>query len=98
MGYERCDVGAVLNLAADHLGLRGVDTLEDMARIKRIVVEVAHPQRGSFKTVGCPLKLSDSPVEVTTPPLLGEHTEEILKDIVGFADSEIEEAREKGAI
>ncbi len=41
MGYERCDTGAVLNIAADHLGLRGVDTLEDMARVKQIVVEVA---------------------------------------------------------
>ncbi len=41
LGYERCDVGAVLNIAADHLGLRGVETLEEMARVKRIVVEVA---------------------------------------------------------
>jgi cyanophycin synthetase len=41
MGYRRCDVGAVLNVAADHLGLRGVDTIEDLARVKRIVVEVA---------------------------------------------------------
>jgi cyanophycin synthetase len=41
MGYERCDVGAVLNIDADHLGLKGVDTLEDMAAVKRIVVEVA---------------------------------------------------------
>jgi cyanophycin synthetase len=41
MGYERCDVGAVLNIAADHLGLRGVDTLEKMAEVKRVVIEVA---------------------------------------------------------
>ena len=41
MGYERCDIGAVLNIAADHLGLRGVETIEEMARVKRIVVEVA---------------------------------------------------------
>ncbi len=41
MGYERCDTGAVLNINADHLGLKGVDTLEDLARVKRIVVEVA---------------------------------------------------------
>ncbi len=41
MGYERCDVGAVLNIAADHLGLRGVGTLEEMAKVKQIVVEVA---------------------------------------------------------
>ena len=41
LGYESCDIGAVLNIAADHLGLRGIDTLEDMAKVKRIVVEVA---------------------------------------------------------
>ncbi|MAF67099.1 MAG: cyanophycin synthetase [Planctomycetes bacterium] len=41
MGYRRCNVGAVLNVQADHLGLRGVETLEDLARVKRIVVEVA---------------------------------------------------------
>jgi len=41
MGYERCDVGAVLNIAADHLGLKGVDSIEDMAAVKQIVVEVA---------------------------------------------------------
>lgn len=41
LGYETCDVGAVLNISADHLGLKGVDTLEDLARVKQIVVEVA---------------------------------------------------------
>ncbi len=41
MGYTRCDVGAVLNVQADHLGLKGIDTVEQLAEIKRIVVEVA---------------------------------------------------------
>ena len=41
LGYEACDTGAVLNIAADHLGLRGIDTLEDMAKVKQIVIEVA---------------------------------------------------------
>ncbi len=41
LAYRHCDVGAVLNVQGDHLGLRGVETLEDLARIKRIVVEVA---------------------------------------------------------
>jgi cyanophycin synthetase len=41
LGYERCDVGAVLNIQADHLGLKGVETIEDLARVKRIVIEVA---------------------------------------------------------
>lgn len=41
MGYRSCNVGAVLNVTADHLGLKGVDTLEHLAEVKRIVVEVA---------------------------------------------------------
>ncbi len=41
MGYRRANVGAVLNVQADHLGMRGIDTLEDLARVKRIIVEIA---------------------------------------------------------
>lgn len=41
MGYSSCNVGAVLNISSDHLGLRGVDTLDQLAEVKRIVVEVA---------------------------------------------------------
>lgn len=41
LGYNECNVGACLNIASDHLGQRGVDTLEDLARVKRVVVEVA---------------------------------------------------------
>ena len=41
LGYRKCDVGAVLNIQADHLGLKGVDTLEQLAEIKRVVVEIA---------------------------------------------------------
>lgn len=41
MGYRRCNVGAVLNVQADHLGLRGVNTLEELAQVKRIVIETA---------------------------------------------------------
>ncbi|MFL5493323.1 MAG: cyanophycin synthetase [Gemmatimonadales bacterium] len=41
MGVRHCDVGAVLNVKSDHLGLRGVGTLEELAKVKRIVVEVA---------------------------------------------------------
>ena len=41
MGFRSCDVGAVLNVQADHLGLRGIDTLEQLAEIKRVPVEIA---------------------------------------------------------
>ena len=49
-----------------------------------MIVEVPHPERGTFKTVGCPLKLSGSPVEVTASPLLSEHTDDILADVMGL--------------
>ncbi len=41
LGYRRCDVAACLNISSDHLGLRGIETLEQLAEIKRVVVEVA---------------------------------------------------------
>ena len=41
MGYQRCDVAACLNVQGDHLGLRGIDTLEGLAEVKRIIIEVA---------------------------------------------------------
>jgi len=62
------------------------------------VVEVDHPERGKYLTVGCPVKLSDSPVEVTRSPLLGEHTEEILTSVLGYGADEIEKIRQSGAI
>ena len=67
-------------------------------RASGTVVEVDHPKRGKYLTVGNPIKLSDSPTEVERSPLLGEHTEEVLKDVVGYSDSEIKSARETGAI
>jgi cyanophycin synthetase len=41
LGYQRCDVSACLNVASDHLGLKGIDTLEQLAELKRIPIEVA---------------------------------------------------------
>jgi formyl-CoA transferase len=71
---------------------------EESLRKTGTVVEVDHPERGTYLTVGNPIKLSDSPTEVRRSPLLGEHTEEILRTIVGYGDGEIEEARRQGAI
>src|SRR5690606_8971350 len=61
------------------------------------VVEVDHPTRGKYLTVGNPIKLSDSPSEVKRSPLLGEHTEEIL-NWLGYGKEEIEAMRKEGAI
>lgn len=71
---------------------------EQALRATGTIVEVDHPKRGKFLTVGNPIKLSDSPTEVKRSPLLGEHTGEILRSILGFDDEEIEEARKDGAI
>jgi formyl-CoA transferase len=62
------------------------------------VVEVDHPERGKYLTVGNPIKLSDSPSEVRRSPLLGEHTDEVLRDVLGLKDDEIQAARKQGAI
>ena len=62
------------------------------------VVEVDHPSRGKYLTVGNPVKMSDSPCDVKRSPLLGEHTDEILKKELGFSDKEIAEIRLSGAI
>jgi len=75
------------------------ELMEDSSLVSRgMVVDVEHPQRGAFRTVGCPLHLSDSPVEVKTSPGLGEHTDEILEEVVGYGGAEIAKAREEGAI
>src|SRR5213080_3498959 len=62
------------------------------------MVEVDHPERGKYLSVGNPIKLSDSPSEVLRSPLLGEHTEEVLRTVLGLSDDEIQAARQQGAI
>ena len=62
------------------------------------VVEVDHPGRGPYLTIGNPIKLSDSPSTVLRSPLLGEHTEEILKEVLGFDANKLAEIRASGAL
>ena len=62
------------------------------------VVEVDHPGRGKYLTVGNPVKMSDSITEVKRSPLLGEHTEEILSKVLGYSASEVAEIKSSGAI
>jgi formyl-CoA transferase len=61
------------------------------------IVEVDHPTRGKYLSVGNPIKLSDSITEVKRSPLLGEHTDEILSDVLGFTAEEIAEIKASGA-
>ncbi len=71
---------------------------EPSLRATGTIVEIDHPERGTYLSVGCPIKLSDSVVDVERSPLLGEHTKEILREVVGLSDKEIAEAKEAGVI
>ncbi len=62
------------------------------------IVEVDHPERGAYLTVGNPIKLSDSAVEITRSPLLGEHTDEILADVLNLGAKEIAAIHGSGAL
>jgi formyl-CoA transferase len=61
------------------------------------IVTVEHPERGTFKTVGSPLRLSDSPVDVVRSPLLGEHTQEICTEL-GYSPEQLQRFRSAGVI
>jgi len=71
---------------------------EQSLRTTGTVVEVDHPIRGKYLTVGNPIKLSDSPADVRRSPLLGEHTDEILKDVLGFKSAEVADIKNSGAL
>jgi formyl-CoA transferase len=70
---------------------------EPALRATGTVVEVDHPIRGKYLTVGNPIKLSDSPTDVTRSPLLGEHTDEILQEL-GFKIDDLIDLRHKKVI
>jgi formyl-CoA transferase len=71
---------------------------EQSLRDTGTVVEVDHPTRGKYLTVGNPVKMSDSITEVKRSPLLGEHTEEVLGKVLGYTAKEIAEIKTSGAI
>jgi formyl-CoA transferase len=67
-------------------------------KARDMIVDIDYPTRGTYQTVGCPIKLSDSPVAVTRPPLLGEHTAELLGALCGVAPDEVARLRREGAV
>ena len=83
-------VGPILSMKeiAEEKSLRDTGTL----------VEVDHPGRGKYLTVGNPVKMSDSITEVQRSPLLGEHTEEILSKVLGYTADELAVIKASGAI
>ncbi|HEY9068433.1 MAG TPA: formyl-CoA transferase [Burkholderiaceae bacterium] len=78
------------------LSMKEIAEDEDLRKTGTIV-EVDHPVRGKYLTVGNPIKMSDSPTHVTRSPLLGEHTEEVLAQL-GYSRAQIAELREEKVI
>ncbi len=70
---------------------------EPSLRASGTIVEVDHPVRGKYLTVGNPIKMSDSPTHVTRSPLLGEHTEEVLTQL-GYGQAQIQALRDERVI
>ena len=66
---------------------------------REMIVEFEHPIAGEVKMVGCPIKLSQTPPQMRMPPpILGQHTEEILKDLLGYSLEEVKELRRRKVI
>jgi len=70
---------------------------DEHVRGRDMWVELDHPERGTWYNVGMPIKLSDSPAVIKRSPLLGEHTDEILKQVLGYDDTKISTLRQAGA-
>ena len=63
-----------------------------------MVTEVTHQTRGGTPMIGCPVRLSDSPVDVTPAPLYGEHSDEVFTTLGGLAQDDVDELRREKVI
>jgi formyl-CoA transferase len=98
--YTKREFMAILNPLDVPCG--PIMSTEDLAndehvRGRNMWVELDHPQRGKWWNVGMPIKLSDSPADIQRSPLLGEHTEEVLKSVLGYDDAKIASLKRAGA-
>jgi len=98
--YEEWE--AVLLPAGIPMGaINTIDQVVDHAQVRarQSLVESTHPVAGSIRMTGPPVRMSDTPGTVRTPaPLLGEHTEEILRDRLGMTGTEIARLHHEGVV
>jgi formyl-CoA transferase len=100
-GLSKWDALAELNAHNIPCGpiLSTKELIEDASLVdNNMIVTVDHPERGAFKTVGCPIKLSDSPVKVETSPLLGQHNEDVYVRELGLDPERLAELKTNGVI
>jgi formyl-CoA transferase len=98
--YTKRELMAILNPLDVPCG--PIMSTEDLAtdehvRGRDMWVEIDHPQRGKWWNVGMPIKLSASPAKIERSPMLGEHTDEILKQVLGYDDAKIKALKGAGA-
>ncbi len=101
LNHNKWDVLAQLNAHNVPCGpiLSTQELIEDSSLAdNEMIVNVDHPERGEFKTVGCPIKLSESPVQVERSPLLGEHNKDVYIRRLGLGESELAELEANGVI
>jgi len=98
--YSKREFMAILNPLDVPCG--PIMSTEDLAndehvRGREMYVELDHPQRGKWYNVGMPIKLSGSPAVIKRSPLLGEHTDEVLRDVLGYGAEQVEKLKVAGA-
>ncbi len=96
--FEVMDICNTLNIPVGPI-LSTKELMDDEGlRATGTIVDVEHPVRGTYVSVGCPIKLSDSPAEVARSPLLGEHTVEILQQVLGYEGESLTQVIQSGAV
>ena len=98
--YTKRELMALLNELDVPCGpIMGTEDLanDEHVRGREMWVELDHPQRGKWWNVGMPIKLSESPARIERSPLLGEHTEGVLKEVLGYSEEKIAQLKQAGA-
>ena len=101
MQHDKYEVMKILGDAGVPCGATQdtAEVLEDPHLIARdMILELDYPKYGTFKTVGCPIKMSDSPTDITRPPELSEHSAEVLSEFCGVSSEEYERLKAAGIV